>query len=109
MEWKQLLASITSPVDEEPRLRNAYLMAENRILRSQITGRVLLTDAERKTLAERGQQPAWSGRRAMPWEVRTTPAAPLERLLLPSIQVPYNLFSLTDEVVDDLGCGFTVM
>jgi putative transposase len=56
MEWKQLLASITSSVDEELRLRNAYLMAENRILRSQITGRVLLTDAERKTLAKLGQQ-----------------------------------------------------
>jgi putative transposase len=49
MEWKQLLASITSSVDEELRLRNAYLMAENCILRSQITGRVRLTDAERKT------------------------------------------------------------
>jgi putative transposase len=62
MEWKQLLASITSSVDEELRLRNAYLMAENRILRSQITGRVLLTDAERKTLAELGQQ---LGRKAL--------------------------------------------
>jgi putative transposase len=62
MEWKQLLASITSSVDEEFRLRNTYLMAENRILRSQITGRVLLTDAERKTLAELGQQ---LGRKAL--------------------------------------------
>jgi putative transposase len=33
MEWKQLLASITGSVDEELRLRNAYLAAENRILR----------------------------------------------------------------------------
>ena len=62
MEWKQLLVSITSSVDEELRLRNAYLMAENRILRSQITGRVRLTDAERKTLAELGQQ---LGRKAL--------------------------------------------
>jgi putative transposase len=62
MEWKQLLASITSSVDEELRLRNAYPMAENRILRSQITGRVRLTDAERKTLAELGQQ---LGRKAL--------------------------------------------
>jgi hypothetical protein len=62
MEWKQLLASITSSIGEELRLRNAYLVAENRILRSQITGRVLLTDAERKTLAELGQQ---LGRKAL--------------------------------------------
>ena len=38
------------------RLRNAYLIAENRILRQQITGRVPLTDGARKTLAELGQQ-----------------------------------------------------
>ena len=62
MHWKQLLTSITGSVDEELRLCNAYLEAENRILRSQITGRVLLTDAERKTLAELGQQ---LGRKAL--------------------------------------------
>jgi hypothetical protein len=55
MEWKQLLVSITGSVDEELRLRNAYLAAENRILRNQIkTRRVLLTDAERQMLAEMG-------------------------------------------------------
>jgi transposase InsO family protein len=36
-------------------LRNAYLVTENRILRNQITGRVRLTNGERKTLAEIGQ------------------------------------------------------
>jgi putative transposase len=56
MRWKQLLASITRSVDEELRLRNAYLAAENRILRNHIKGRVPLTDAERKTLAEMGQK-----------------------------------------------------
>jgi hypothetical protein len=56
MDWKQLLVSITRSVNEELRLRNAYLVAENRILRHQITGRVSLTDTERKTLAELGQQ-----------------------------------------------------
>ena len=56
MDWKQLLASTTRSVDEELRLRNAYLAVENRILRHQITGRVQLTDAERKTLAEIGQK-----------------------------------------------------
>jgi hypothetical protein len=55
MNWKQLLASITGSVDEELRLRNAYLEAENRVMRHQITARrVQLTDAERKTLAEMG-------------------------------------------------------
>jgi putative transposase len=56
MHWKQLLASITGSVDEELRLRNAYLTTENRILRHQITGRVPLTNAERTTLAELGQK-----------------------------------------------------
>jgi len=56
MNWKQLLASITGSVDEELRLRNAYLAAENRILRHQIKGRVPLTNAERTTLAEMGQK-----------------------------------------------------
>src|SRR5712691_9219524 len=56
MDWKQLLASTTRSVDEELRLRNAYLAEENCIVRHQITGRVQLTDAERKTLAEMGHK-----------------------------------------------------
>jgi transposase len=56
MDWKQLLTHITGSIDEELRLLNAYLAAENRILRNQITGRVQLTGAERKTLAEIGKQ-----------------------------------------------------
>ena len=55
MNWKQLLASITGFVAEELRLCNAYLEAENRVMRHQIKARrVQLTDAERKTLAEMG-------------------------------------------------------
>jgi putative transposase len=53
---KQLLAYITGSVNEELLLRNEYLVMENRILRNQITGRVPLTDAERKTLAEIGKK-----------------------------------------------------
>ena len=56
MDWKQLLASITGTVDQELLLRNEYLVTENRILRSQITGRVRLTDGERTALAEIGQK-----------------------------------------------------
>jgi transposase len=56
MDWKKLLGSITASVDEEVRLRNAYLAAENRILRQQICGRVPLTDTERKALADIGKK-----------------------------------------------------
>jgi len=52
MDWKILLACITGSVEEELLLRNEYLVTENRILRQQIEGRVLLTDAQRWTLAE---------------------------------------------------------
>jgi hypothetical protein len=62
MDWKQLLASITRSVDEELRLRNAYLATENRLLRQQITGRVPLSDSDRQALAEIGQQ---LGRKAL--------------------------------------------
>ena len=56
MDWKHLLAYITGTVDQELLLRNEYLVTENRILRSQIAGRVRLTDGERKRLAEIGQE-----------------------------------------------------
>jgi putative transposase len=56
MEWKQLLAYITGLVDQQLLLRNEYLVTENRILRQQITGRLRLTDGERKTLAEIGKK-----------------------------------------------------
>jgi hypothetical protein len=42
----------TGSVDQEL-LRNEYLAAENRILRAQIKGRLLLSDAEKATLADR--------------------------------------------------------
>jgi hypothetical protein len=56
MDWKTLLAYISGSVDKELLLRNAYLTAENRILRNQITGRLPLSDAERQTLAEIGKK-----------------------------------------------------
>lgn len=62
MDWKKLLGSITASVDEELRLRNVYLVAENRMLRQQISSRVHLTDSDRKALAELGQQ---LGKRAL--------------------------------------------
>jgi putative transposase len=56
MDWKQLLAYITGSVDEELLRRNAYLVTENRILRQQLTGRLQLTNAERRSLAEIGKK-----------------------------------------------------
>jgi len=56
MDWTHLLAYITGTVDQALLLRNEYLVTENRMLRNQITGRVRLSDGERKTLAELGQK-----------------------------------------------------
>ena len=50
--WPRLLACITGTVDQELLLRNEYLDAENRILKTQIKVRLLLSVAERATLAE---------------------------------------------------------
>jgi putative transposase len=56
MDWKHLLAYITWTVGPYIIFRNEYLVMENRMLRNQITGRVRLTDGERKMLAEIGQK-----------------------------------------------------
>jgi hypothetical protein len=52
MIWAELLAYVTGTVDQELLLRNEYLAAENRILKAQIKGRLLLSEAEKATLAE---------------------------------------------------------
>ena len=62
MDWKKLLGSLSKSVDEELRLRNAYLAAENRILRQQVPGRVPLSDGDRQALAAIGQK---LGRKAL--------------------------------------------
>ena len=62
MDWKTMLAYVTGSVDEELMRRNEYLVAENRILRAQIPGRLKLTDGERRTLAHIGKQ---LGRKAL--------------------------------------------
>jgi putative transposase len=56
MSWKKLLESVSESLNDHLRLRNDYLMAENRILRHQIDGRMRLTDSERKELAGLGAQ-----------------------------------------------------
>ena len=62
MDWKTMLAYVTGSVDEELLRRNEYLVAENRILRAQIPGRLKLTDGDRRTLARIGKQ---LGRKAL--------------------------------------------
>ena len=62
MPWKKLLANVTGAIDEKLRLRNEYLVMENRILRSKIKGRFQLKDEERRELAAIGKQ---LGRKAL--------------------------------------------
>ncbi len=62
MDWARMLAYITGTVDQELLLRNEYLATENRILKAQLKGRLLLTEAERATLGEIGHR---LGRKAL--------------------------------------------
>jgi hypothetical protein len=52
----RLLAYVTGLVNQRLLLQNEYLIAENRILRSQLPKRLRLTDAKRSTLAEIGKR-----------------------------------------------------
>ena len=52
MDCVRILAYITGTVDLELLLRNEYLVSENRILKAQIKGRLLLSDVEKSTLSE---------------------------------------------------------
>jgi len=52
MIWARMLAYVTGMVNPELLLRNEYLAAENRILKGQIKGRLLLSGDEKATLAE---------------------------------------------------------
>ena len=52
MEWARILASALSSLEQELRLRNEYLLAENRALKAQLKGRLRLADAERARLGE---------------------------------------------------------
>ena len=56
MNWASILAYVTGTVDQELLARIEYLVAENRILKAQLKGRLRLSDAERATLAEIGHR-----------------------------------------------------
>lgn len=54
--WARLLAYVTGLVNQRLLLQCEYLAAENRILRSHLSGRLRLSDPERSTLAELGKR-----------------------------------------------------
>jgi putative transposase len=54
--WARLLAYVTGLVNQELRLQNEYLAAENRILKAHAPRNLRLTEGERCTLAEIGKR-----------------------------------------------------
>ena len=56
MDWARILAYVTGTVDQELLARNEYLAAENRIMKAQLKGRLMLSDAERGALGEIGHR-----------------------------------------------------
>ncbi len=62
MDVNEVLALVGGHVDSELLLRNEYLAAENEILRTRFSGRILLTRAERVRLARLGKR---LGRKAL--------------------------------------------
>ena len=62
MLWARMMACVTGTVNQELLLRNEYLGAENRILRGQFKGRLLLSEGEKATLADIAQR---LGRKAL--------------------------------------------
>src|SRR5260370_5889558 len=55
-KWARLLAYVTGLVNQKLLPQNAYLAAENRILRAHLPARVRLSDPERSSLAEIGNR-----------------------------------------------------
>ena len=96
MDWKILLAYITRSVDQEILLRNEYLVTENRLLRTQIKGRIRLSDSERKTLAEIGKKLAYTANRDGVAERFPAPA------VQKSMEVDLALLGYYDPLLRDL-------
>ena len=76
MDWTRILAYVTGTVDQELLARNEYLAAENRILKSQLNGRLKLSDAERAMLG---------GRSVIVWAAKPLPRSRLSRGRVPSL------------------------
>ena len=56
MDWARIVAYVRGTVDQELLARNEYRATENRILKDQLKGQLLLSDAERATLGEIGHR-----------------------------------------------------
>jgi hypothetical protein len=56
LDWARILAYVTGTVDQELLARSEYLAAENRILKSQLNGRLELSDAARAMLGKIGHR-----------------------------------------------------
>ena len=56
MLWARMLSYVTGTVNQELLLRNEYLGAENRILRRQIKGRLLLSEGEAEIAQRLGRK-----------------------------------------------------
>jgi putative transposase len=65
MNWARILAYVTGTVDQELLLRNEYLAAENRILRAQLKGRLKLSVAVPKIVANATPR-GYAGREQLP-------------------------------------------
>ena len=53
--WGRLMAYVTGMVNQRLLLQCEYLVAENRIVRAHLPGKVRLSDSERRTLADIGK------------------------------------------------------
>jgi hypothetical protein len=73
MDWARILAYVTGTVDQELLARNEYLVAEDRIMKAQLKGRLKLSDAEREALGgighlrRHGLPPAPERKRTTTW------------------------------------------
>jgi hypothetical protein len=76
VSWKKLLESVSASLNDQLQFRNDYLMAENRILRHQMNGRVQFTDRERQDLLR--IVPSWVSRLC-----KTSPRLPSRGRFLP--------------------------
>src|SRR6195256_6379524 len=56
MDLARILAYVTGTVDQELLAQNEYLVAENRIIKAQLKGRLKLSDTERGALGEIGHR-----------------------------------------------------
>ena len=54
MDWARILAYVTGTVDQVLLGRNEHLVAENRIMKAQLKGRLKLSDAEGVKCARAG-------------------------------------------------------